>query len=76
MQSQHQKALEVLKYDKGYLSPRQIINMGHLRMTDGTLSRRLREDRAVGILKSRKFETMDNRLYTAYAWKKSQKAGK
>lgn len=69
--SQHAKALEVLKNDGGYLSPMGIIKLGKLHITDSTMSRRCREDREFGILKSRRIESAHGRMFTVYAYKKS-----
>jgi hypothetical protein len=62
--SEHWRGLNCLKIMKDWNTPKDIIRGLNLSMCDGTLGRRLREDRARGILKSR-----NDNGYTEYKWK-------
>jgi hypothetical protein len=77
MISDHKQALEFLeaKYPDWY-SPINIRNNTDITLTDSTLSRKLRQDRKDGRVKSKKVCMDNGRFYVAYALKKSYRGKK
>jgi len=72
--SNHQKMLDYLKDNKRWwYSPRNIEEMVGLYTTDGQVSRRCREDRALGFLKSSKVQANNGRWYVVYKWRGNAK---
>jgi len=77
MISDHKKALEFLnrKYP-AYFSPMAIHDNTDICITESTLGRKLRQDRADGKIKSRREYTDNGRYYVVYAHKKTQRVMK